>query len=246
MNLRGSDKAEVARRLEAAATRCRQLRGAARDQPVTARDRAALRAWQADRLARTYRDLLASPRYGPAASFFLAELYGSHDHIERDQAIARVVPALVRLLPAQALEPIALALELDALSESLDLAVAQRLRERGPSGDLVITEATYAEAYRHASERSERERQIKLAGQIGATLDRIAHKPFVAAAIKVMEGPARAAGVGKLHDFLARGYAAFRHMNGADDFLAAIAARETRINDQIYRGAARPFDIEDA
>ncbi len=45
-----------------------------------------LQRWQSARLARTYADLLASPRYRPAAAFFLDELYGS-----------RIAPARTRL-----------------------------------------------------------------------------------------------------------------------------------------------------
>ena len=47
--------------------------------------RAKLRAWQAARLARTYRDVLESQRFHDAAEFFLTDLYGPRDlsrHIE--------------------------------------------------------------------------------------------------------------------------------------------------------------------
>jgi len=47
-----------------------------------------------------------------------------------------------------------------------------------------------------------------------------------------------------LHEFLARGHAAFRHMRGADEFLATIARREARINEQLFAGAPRPFDVD--
>ncbi len=36
---------------------------------------ALLRAWQSQRLARTYADLLADPRYRPACEFFLENIY---------------------------------------------------------------------------------------------------------------------------------------------------------------------------
>ncbi len=49
-----------------------QMRTHSQDQ----HDRDALRQWQADRLGRTHRDLLESKRYGPAAQFFLTDLYG--------------------------------------------------------------------------------------------------------------------------------------------------------------------------
>jgi hypothetical protein len=79
-----------------------------------------LKQWQADRLARTYADLLASERYAPAAEFFLSDLYGPKDFRSRDEELARVVPVMVRVLPARALLTLLEAVKMDTLSESLD------------------------------------------------------------------------------------------------------------------------------
>lgn len=59
-----------------------------------------LQSWQSARLARTYADLLASPRYRPAAEFFLDELYGNRDLRQREHDLARIVPVMTRVLPA--------------------------------------------------------------------------------------------------------------------------------------------------
>ena len=69
----------------------------------------AIKRWQATRLARTYPDLLASPRYRPACEFFLDEIYGAKDFESRDQEALRVVPKLARMLPERAVETMALA-----------------------------------------------------------------------------------------------------------------------------------------
>ncbi len=238
------EKANAVRRLREHLADVRRRREAVRQTPALARDRLALREWQTVRLARTHRDLLDSPRYGAAAAFFLSDLYGPKDFAARDEGIARILPLLARVLPATALDAIALAVELDALSERLDLAVARRLRSRQPDGPLVIAEASYAYAYRATAARSERERQLALVVRIGTELDRLARKRLVAGAIAVMEAPARAAGLEALHDFLARGFRTFRGMRGADEFLAAIVARETRIIQQLYASAPQPFALD--
>jgi hypothetical protein len=235
-----ADSADAAQRLRDHLEMVRTLRAGARGDPAIQERRLALRAFQTQRLERTYPDLLASPRYGPAATFFLADLYGTKDLTARDEGVARILPMLVRVMPAAALDTIARAVELDALSEKLDLALVAELRRRDPAGR-AIGDAAYAAAYRAAGTRADRDRQIALTGEIGAALDRLAHKPLLGGALRVMEGPARSAGLGALHDFLARGLKAFRHMRGAEEFLRIVDRRERLINDRIYSGVSEPF-----
>ena len=243
MGTLGLSKADAAGKLREHLAEVRRLREGARADPALERDRLALRAWQTERLARTHADLLANPRYAPAATFFLSDLYGTKDVTARDEGIARILPTMTRMLPAAALETIALALELDALSESLDQAMARAIRRGQPKGELAVTEASYADAYRSATDRRDRERQIALVDRIGSALDRLSRKPLLAGAVAMMEAPARAAGLAALHDFLVRGFRAFGHMRGADEFLATIAARETQINDRLHAGAPEAFTV---
>jgi hypothetical protein len=59
--------------------------------------------------------------------------------------------------------------------------------------------------------------------------------------LKLMRRPARMAGLADLQDFLERGFTAFRAMQGADEFLAVVKERETRILNRLFSGAAKPF-----
>src|SRR5207248_3738 len=76
-----------------------------------------LKAFQAARLARSYADIAAMPRYREATAFFLADLYGPKNFSRRDAAMLRILPAMTRMLPASAVETATLAVELEALSE---------------------------------------------------------------------------------------------------------------------------------
>ena len=58
-----------------------------------------LKAYQAQRFANTYADLLGQVRFRAATRFFLDELYGPQEFTQRDAQFGRVVPALVRLFP---------------------------------------------------------------------------------------------------------------------------------------------------
>jgi hypothetical protein len=237
-----SEKSAIAEATRAALARVRDIRAAARRAGDA---RLKLRAWQAERLARTHADLLANARYGPAARFFLDDLYGPKDFAERDDEMARILPTMTRILPANAVRTFGLAIELDCLSEQLDAALIDALRaSAGVGAPLTIDATRYAAAFRKCANRPERERQIALVGEIGVALDTLARKPLIAKAVELMRGPAHAAGLGALHEFLERGFRAFRHMSGASEFLAIIDRRERRILARLFAADPDPFALE--
>ena len=220
--------ADLKRHLE----QLKALRGATAVSPPGLRE---LKAFQSRRLVQTYADIAAQPRYRAATAFFLDDLYGPKDFSGRDAAMLRILPVMVRTLPAKGVEAATLAIELEALSESLDHRVAGAL-EPGP-----IDEASYARAYRSGSTRAERERQIELIVAVGRDLDWLVKKPLVYRTLKLMRAPARMAGLEGLQDFLERGFEAFRAMDGAEDFLALVGERETEILNRLFSGAPGPF-----
>jgi len=224
----------VAARLEEHLRKLRALRGEGARAPARLEE---LKRWQAGRLERTYADFSAQPRYRGATSFFIEDLYGAKDFSSRDQAMLRILPVMTRMLPQSAVETAALAIELEALSEELDHALAAALAP-GP-----ITEASYAEGYRRSSSRPNRERQVELIDATGRRLDALVGRPMVERMLKLMRSPARMAGLADLQDFLERGFAAFRAMQGADEFLAVVGQRETRILSRLFSGEAKPFSV---
>jgi hypothetical protein len=234
-----SEKSLIAEATRATLARVRGIRAAARR---AGNDRLKLRAWQAERLERTYADLLADARYGLAARFFLEDLYGPKDFAERDDEMARILPTMTRILPTSAVRTFGMAIELDCLSEQLDAALIDALRASVEAGAPLAIDATrYATAYRNCANRPERERQIALVGEIGGALDALARKPLIAKAVELMRGPAHAAGLGALHEFLERGFQAFRHMRGASEFLAVIDLRERHILERLFAADPDPF-----
>ncbi len=214
--------------------RLKVLRGERSAQPARL---AELKRWQAARLAATYADVAAQPRYGEATAFFLDDLYGPKDFSGRDQAMMRILPVMTRMLPQKAVETAALAIELEAVSEALDQQLAAAL----PAGP--IDADSYARAYRESSTRAAREHQIDLIEEVGLRLDALVRKPLVSSMLKVMRRPAHAAGLGDLQDFLERGFASFREMKGAEEFLALLRERETTILNRLFSSQPEPFSI---
>lgn len=216
--------------------RVASLREQMRNHPEDQQDRDRLRQWQADRLGHTHRDLLESERYGPAAEFFLTDLYGPGDCARRDADVMRVMPTAERLLPESGLKVLAQAIELDALSEELDYLMVVALRRSGAIGRL--TAAAYALAYREVGEPERRAHQITLVTELGMTLDRLARKPFLGTTLKLVSGPAHLAGLGELFSFVERGYRVCHQMGRANEFLETIASRETAIMTALFDGDA--------
>ena len=227
-----SDSEDVVQRLRRQLDLAVQLRGSAKADPDVEAARERLRAWQAVRLARTHADLLASPNMGPAATFFLTDVYGSNDLGKLALDVQRVVPIMAKLLPTAALETAADAIELHALSEELDVAMVNTLG--GKIGKLDA--AVYGQAYRKVGRREDRERQITLVKDLGASLGRLNDQPFVTSALKLMRRPARLTGFGQLHTFLERGHDAFHTIGNTKKFVDLIVSRERKLLKALFAG----------
>ncbi len=226
-------------RLEAQLDHVAAIRRAAEGHEAAQEARAALRQWQAERLARTHADLLASPKFHAAAEFFLADLYGPQDLGHREKAVRRIMPLMKKTLPAAALETVGDAIELDALSESLDADMAAALAESGAALDA----SAYGAAYRRIGRREDRERQIDLVDRLGHSLEQLTEARFVGVALAAMRKPAQLAGLGDLQSFLERGYAAFRQMGGAREFVETVTTREAAISKALFAGDDGPLQV---
>jgi len=234
-----ADKHEVTERLRTQLALGDTLRSSAKASSDVMERRQLLRQWQSERLARTHSDLLASPRYRDVALFFLSELYGPADLSERYAEIDRVMPLAVRVLPVSGLEVIADAVELDALSESLDADMMAALGPRLATTD----NAAYGDAYRRTGRRADREKQIGLIGDLGRALDRLANLPIARGTLKRMHFPAKLVGLGDIQNFLERGFEVFHAMGGAEEFVATIAAREVTLSKALFAGDDRLLGI---
>jgi hypothetical protein len=199
----------------------------------------ALKQWQQQRLARTYADLSADQRYQPAVAFFLNELYGVKDSTLRDRDLVRMYPSMKRLLPKFAFDAVSKALELDVLAEEFDQALTHEL------GTQRLSESSYVKAFYVVGRREDRLRQIKLMRAVGEGLDKMVKKPLIFSTLKMLRGPAKVAGLAEMQQFLEAGFTAFLHMDGADEFLAIVASRETLLVERILNGESDPFSIID-
>lgn len=199
-----------------------------------------LRTWQAERLSDTYEDFLTSPRYGPACEFFLSDIYAPREFFRRNRDIEYLYNVMSRFIPDIFLTLIHDAVDLFDLTNALDQKLLDVLVEDlGVDGD--ITPQLYAQAYRICDNYDDRVRQIDLLIAIGGKVDLTTHIPLVGTTLKLARRPAQRAGWHEIHNFLNRGFKAFKHMGGAKKFLQTIQEREMRILDKIYASHPNPF-----
>jgi hypothetical protein len=188
----------------------------------------AVKRFQHVRFMRDYAALLADARYGQAARFFLDELYGPVDFAARDAEFERVVPWMARMLPDEVMRTIANLIELHSLTEELDQQMAAVMS----SPDL--DERSYRVAWLRVGRRTDRERQLLLLLAAGRALDRYTRSKILAATLRIMRGPAQAAGLARLQSFLEGGMSAFASMAGAAEFLRAIEDNESRTISDLF------------
>ena len=203
---------------------------------------ALLRRFQSQRLARTHADLLSSPRYRPAAQFFLNDVYAPRDFSQRDADMQRFYEGVRKVLPERAVAILANVVELAGLTDRLDTELAETLVNKLGVTDSITLEQ-YADAYRLRDNYEPRLHQINLINQIGLGIDRLVHIPLIGISLKLAHAPAVLAGWGELQGYLERGFAAFKHMKGAEGFLNAITTRETTILDRIFANHPEPFGV---
>lgn len=189
----------------------------------------AVKQFQHERFRQTYSDLAAQARYALATRFFLDELYGPGDFTRRDAQFARIVPKLVKLFPQQVVETVGELAELHALTERLDTAMARQM------GDGAMSAAGYVGAWQSVGEEASRRRQIDLVLGIGRDLETFTRMPLLMTSLRIMRGPARAAGLSDLQHFLETGLGAFREMRGSHEFLGVVGQREIALSDRLFQ-----------
>jgi len=197
-----------------------------------------LQSWQQDRLATTFDDLMQQDEYHPAVTFFLTELYGGLDFRERDQDMHRVMPVMKRFLPDKILYIMSEAFELQAISLEFDMEMAQYLSLQ-EIRELDMNQ--YCEVYRACSDKPGRERQILLIKKLGYDLERLKNKLLVNTLVRLLRGPAHAAGFGKLQEFLESGLGSFRAVKDIRYFNETIYQREWKAMESLFAGKEKPF-----
>jgi hypothetical protein len=197
-----------------------------------------LRSWQSARFRHTYSDLLRDPHMGAAALFFLTELYSDQEFSRRDAQFARIAGTLERIFPDSVVKTATLLAQLHALSETLDACMARTWLSASPASlglpfHEPCSQATYRSIWQalllHPGFSQARHEQLEAAHALGLELQRHTRVPGLRLMLKMMRGPASAAGLLDLQRFLERGFDTFGQLGRAgkvEVFLQTIVQRE--------------------
>ena len=198
-----------------------------------------VKALQARRFQGTYADLMGSPAFGPAARFFLEELYSDTDYTARDQQFGRIAGTLQTLFPQPVVATAVALAVLHAQTEGLDQDMGRAwLAQAGSHGH---DAARYTAAWRAVGQRHARQQQLQRVLAMGTDLARLTRTPGLRMMLRMMRGPAQATGMGALQQFLEAGFDTFgqlaRQRGGVEQFLSTIEAREGALIDLLFNAA---------
>jgi hypothetical protein len=220
---------EAAQTIRNSVARVGELREAQAARPGLRDAVVGIKVLQARRFAGTYADILSGGPYSAAARFFLEELYGDRDFAERDAQFARIAGAIERFFPSAVVQTAVNLAKLHALTEALDHAMAVAWIASEPS---MPEAARYVSAWREVGRRDEREAQLSDVLAIGGEMARLTRTPGLRTMLRMMRGPAHAAGLASLQGFLEAGFDTFAAMakgDGARTFLGIIEERESQL-----------------
>jgi hypothetical protein len=190
---------------------------------------------QARRFRGTYADLMGSPSFGPAARFFLEELYSDTDYTARDLQFGRIAGTLQTMFPQQVVATAVALAELHAQTEGLDQEMG---RAWLAAADTASDADRYTAAWRAVGQRHARHDQLQRVLAMGTGLARLTRTPGLRTMLRMMRGPANAAGMGALQKFLEAGFDTFgqlaRQRGGVEQFLATIEQRERELMNLLF------------
>ncbi|WP_298214060.1 hypothetical protein [Acidovorax sp.] len=199
-----------------------------------------VKALQAQRFRGTYADLLGSPAFGPAARFFLEELYSASDYTERDQQFGRIAGTLQTVFPESVVATAVALAVLHAQTEGLDQAMGRAWLQlhQQQQGTQTDDATRYAATWRAVGQRSARQQQLERVLAMGTDLARLTRTPGLRMMLRMMRSPAHAAGMGALQKFLEAGFDTFgqlaRQRGGVEQFLGVIEQREQALIDLLF------------
>ena len=173
--------------------------------------------WQVAYSLPFYSEFEESAETAAAIEFVISDLIGTGVSA-RDADMSKIIPIMVRLLPAKALRALASAMELNARALEINLNICRELYA-GVNDPVPVSERDYCDAFRRSTSLDEVHDLIRLTINLGHSLKKLVGSTVLGMTLRAMHHPAHAAGFGAMQDFLEKGYGTFHAIDDVDGFL---------------------------
>ena len=185
----------------------------------------ALQAFQSERLEKTYADFQKDPQYQPFCEFFFERVYGPRDFSFRNTSIRTLHANLGNVLHKGVVSAVGRVIHLHELSDHLDNQMTHKLLANGISPD-TLDFASYAAAYRKLDNDKDRMEQIQLGVRCIRDFYRLSQMWIVGISLKTVSAAAKVLGMGRIMDFVAQGYKAFKTIRDMESLARMVEHRE--------------------
>jgi hypothetical protein len=192
----------------------------------------ALQAFQRRRIDETYPDLKKNDEYRELGHFFFEEIYGPEDYSFRDTSIRKLHSTLRGKVHKGIIAAVDRVLELQELSEDLDDRMTAEMIENGVGP--VLTMEDYRKLYRSLDNLNQRLYQIDLTGEVTRDFFRLSHMWSVGISLKAARSAAHLIGLGRIMDFIHKGFTAFQTISDIDPFIDVVRRRERAFARDIF------------
>lgn len=201
-----------------------------------------VQAWQRERFQNSHAPLLNDRVKRDAICFLFSEVYGGVDLSPVARDIRRAYPLAMKIFSENVMRTASLALELNALTAELDEQVASILFSHSLSVRKEIDLVSYLQAFQMASSLDIRLHQLKLAESLLASIDCYINSRMIFGAFKLARGPAKAAGLVHLYQFMEKGFTVLRPLESPSRFMADIFVKEKVYMQSIFAGQLSPYE----
>ena len=193
-----------------------------------------LQVYQLDRIKKRYLDFSTSAQYKDLISFFFEQIYGPQDFGFRNNSIKTLFKKSHPVLTQEIIVAIESVIELNDLSDELDNLTAEQLQKLNITNE--ISPVDYANAYKNCNNYDLRQQQIDLMLDTTKRVFKLSQVWFIGASLLALHSFADLLGLGKIMNFLYKGYQAFHKVKDITPFLDAVYQRETDLNIAIFEG----------
>lgn len=198
-----------------------------------------LKIWQVNKMAATYATMLDDPSLSPLFGFFFEDIYGGVDLSELPKNLSGLGKLVQRFFSGT--DMLFAALEFNALNGEIDQKLCEILFDEMQVENITTTE--YVNACHQSGIIDDLHRRNRLLEHFADDLNRTVANKVIKKSVKWSKIPARAAGLGKLHGLIAKGFEVLAIVDDAEKPIARLIVHEKRIAENIQNKESDPFEL---